>query len=450
MIGVGLSPLPVTVSLFSACATVIDDDRLVRRDLAFDDLGPAAVGRADHDRHRRPARRRAGPRSCGSGRVSSGLLGGRNVAAGGCGNRRLQQTRALLVSGHRGRGREPQRRIRHQQRVLDLLHDDLGGRRHAGPDQQFGIVDRQHRLVGDDALHDLGAEADVADAGGKLAVRIGIDAERRLLTDPDLADIGLVDVDLQFHVAQVLGDHEQDRRLQRRGDDLTGIDAALQDDAVDRRADAGLGEVDLVEPQIGFDHLDLGERAGVLRNRPVIGRLGSSRSLMVEAPLVSNSFLRSYSARFSSIVAAVSATLARAASSLARNAVDRGLELVGVELGERLADLHRAVVVDMNLADGAGQLARYVDLRDRLRGAGRRDDDGQVAANGRFGDVARSGLIVPQRPYRIDSRRSQPQRARPTRYCAAGKCATVRSCRHPRSHQRRRTWNRRGMAQAWT
>ncbi len=70
------------------------------------------------------------------------------------------------------------------------------------------------RLVGHDALDGLGRVANVADGGGEFAIRERIDAERRGLADLDLADIGFVDVDLQLHLPQVLGDREQHRRLQ--------------------------------------------------------------------------------------------------------------------------------------------------------------------------------------------------------------------------------------------
>jgi hypothetical protein len=69
---------------------------------------------------------------------------------------------------------------------------------------------------------------------------------------------------------------------------------------------------------------------------------------------------------------------------LRANAFDRGLELVHVELGEHLARFHRTVVVDQDLADGAGQFAGDVDLGDRLRRPGGGDEDGQVAARDRL------------------------------------------------------------------
>ena len=50
---------------------------------------------------------------------------------------------------------------------------------------------------------------------------------------------------LDLHVRQVARDDEELRRLQARGDGLADVDAALDDDAVHRRADLGVLEVDL-------------------------------------------------------------------------------------------------------------------------------------------------------------------------------------------------------------
>src|SRR5690606_19960934 len=44
---------------------------------------------------------------------------------------------------------ETQRAIRHEQHVLALRDTDLGRRRHAGPQQEVGIFDREHGLVSD-------------------------------------------------------------------------------------------------------------------------------------------------------------------------------------------------------------------------------------------------------------------------------------------------------------
>ena len=52
--------------------------------------------------------------------------------------------------------------------------------------------------------------------------------------DVDLADIGLVDLELDLHLRQILGDGEQLRCLQAGGHGLAGLDIADQHHAVDR------------------------------------------------------------------------------------------------------------------------------------------------------------------------------------------------------------------------
>ena len=57
---------------------------------------------------------------------------------------------------------------------------------------------------------------------------------------------GFVDVGVDLHLRQVGGDDEQRRRLHAGGDRLADVDAALRHDAVDRRRDDRVIEVDLV------------------------------------------------------------------------------------------------------------------------------------------------------------------------------------------------------------
>ena len=75
--------------------------------------------------------------------------------------------------------------------------------------------------------------------------RVGVDAERHVLARPDAADVGLVDVRVDLHLRQVGGDDEERRRLHAGRDRLPDVHAALDDDAVDRRRDHGVIEVDL-------------------------------------------------------------------------------------------------------------------------------------------------------------------------------------------------------------
>ena len=58
-----------------------------------------------------------------------------------------------------------------------------------------------------------------------------------MLSRTDAADVGFVDVGIDLHLGQVRGNDEQRRRRHAGGHGLADIDAALRDDAVDRRLD---------------------------------------------------------------------------------------------------------------------------------------------------------------------------------------------------------------------
>ena len=61
-----------------------------------------------------------------------------------------QAAALLLLRRELLRRREAQGGVRHQKRILLLAGDDLGGGGHAGAQQHALVVDREHRLVGDD------------------------------------------------------------------------------------------------------------------------------------------------------------------------------------------------------------------------------------------------------------------------------------------------------------
>jgi hypothetical protein len=78
------------------------------------------------------------------------------------------------------------------------------------------------------------------------AVRaIGIDAEHGALPRTNPTDIGLVDVCADLQLGEVDGDDDQRGRLHARGHCLPDVHASPGDDAVDRRGDDGVIEVDL-------------------------------------------------------------------------------------------------------------------------------------------------------------------------------------------------------------
>jgi hypothetical protein len=86
---------------------------------------------------------------------------------------------------------------------------------------------------------------------GALRTCATVPAEAGLLAFRDPADVGLADVGVHLHLRQVLGDHEEGRRLEAGGDGLTGIDVAGHHDAVDRGIDRGIAEIEFDRGQRG-------------------------------------------------------------------------------------------------------------------------------------------------------------------------------------------------------
>ena len=72
--------------------------------------------------------------------------------------------------------------------------------------------------------------------------------------------IALVDGGLHLHVAQVFGNHKKLRRLQAGSHGLATLNGAFDDDAVDRRGDAGARQVDarLGQGRLALRHIGLG------------------------------------------------------------------------------------------------------------------------------------------------------------------------------------------------
>ncbi len=64
---------------------------------------------------------------------------------------------------------------------------------------------------------------------GQLHVRIGNNGETDRLAFGDLTDIGLIELGIDLHLAEVLGDGEQDGGRQASGDGLAGINGAVDD-----------------------------------------------------------------------------------------------------------------------------------------------------------------------------------------------------------------------------
>jgi hypothetical protein len=145
------------------------------------------------------------------------------------------------------------------------------------------------------------------------------------------------------------------------GDGLADVDAARDDDAVDRRADHGVVEVGLGEPlagalegELGAGGLDphlreLDGGAGVVEVLLALGALGGEALDAGEAAL-----------RVAELELGL---LLRGPGGAAagRGLIDLGAERGGVDAGEDLALLHGRVVVDEDLGQAPGDLGADLD-----------------------------------------------------------------------------------------
>ena len=135
---------------------------------------------------------------------------------------------------------------------------DVGG--HAWLELEVGVVHGNDDVVRDHVLHGRRGVAHLHDVAVESAVRKRIDGKIHLLPDLDHADIGLGHGGVDLHFREVVGDDEKDGRIHRRGDGLAHIDAARNDDAVDRRMDRAMVEIDLrfLEIRLFYLHRRLG------------------------------------------------------------------------------------------------------------------------------------------------------------------------------------------------
>jgi hypothetical protein len=178
----------------------------------------------------------------------------------------LRRRRVRRGLGVRAAGRTPaQGGVGHLERHVAVVDDDAHVGGHAGQQRHVRVLRRDHHGVADHVLHRLRRLADLADLAVEAAPRESVDREGRGQADAQAAHIGLVDRGFDLHVAQVLRDGEEHRRLQARGDRLPGVDVAQDDRPVHRGADDGALQVHLRLLEQRLALLDRGLRAAHLR-----------------------------------------------------------------------------------------------------------------------------------------------------------------------------------------
>jgi hypothetical protein len=264
-----------------------------------------------------------------------------------------------------------------------LAGDDLDIGGHAGQQAAELIVGGDDHGIGDDVLQGDRREPDLLDRPLEGHVRVGIDGEANRVAAGHLADIGFIDLRLDLHLVEILGDGEELRRLQARRHGLPDLDDLVDHHPVDGRADIGAAEVDagavercLMLGQRGLGSLDIGLGDGEVRYGALLGGNRGVESRLRRGAL-GDEFLGTAEVELGLMQIGLSppdAGLLQVDIGLGHG--DGGfllaharLEARRLDSGEHLALLDLARIVNIDRADIAGELRADIDGDERAHGA---------------------------------------------------------------------------------
>ena len=247
-----------------------------------------------------------------------------------------------------------QRGVTDLQGVVPLRADDRDVRGHAGLQFQVGIIDADDGVVGDDVLHRNRRIAHLHDLAVEGAFGKSIYRKIDLLPRFHCPDVRFGHVGVDLHFGEVIGDGKNDRRTQASRDGLPDIDAARDDDSVDRRRDRAMIKIDprfLQRTFLDRDHrFRLMERGDGL----IEFRLGGI--------LFRDQFLGSLRGDARQLEGG--ARVGQVAFGL-RNA---RLENGGIDLGDHLPRLHRRIEIDEQFLNVTRNLAADLHVDHRVEG----------------------------------------------------------------------------------
>jgi hypothetical protein len=129
--------------------------------------------------------------------------------------------------------------LRPIRRIARFGSRDVGG--HAGRQRLVGVVDRDRDCVGRDPLGDDRARGDPEHLAVEALAGQGVEGDRGRLARREPGEVGLVDADVDPGRLRV--DQGQDRHT--GADLLADVGADRADDAVERREQGGVVELEL-------------------------------------------------------------------------------------------------------------------------------------------------------------------------------------------------------------
>ncbi len=217
------------------------------------------------------------------------------------------------------------------------------------------VGDIDAHVVGDNVLLAGRVQANLLDVAGETLVREGVDREPRLLALADEADVGFGEAGVDAHLGKVLGDLDQRWRLEAGCHRLAKVDDAVDDDAVDRRADDGEIEVGAVTVVLRprQRHLRLPRLERLARLIVLLPRHILLRKQRLHARLVG---LRQFQRRL------------RADDVGRALALGRGNQRI-VQFEQGLAFFYLVVEIDIKLLDRTRHLGADADQDDRVERA---------------------------------------------------------------------------------
>ena len=131
---------------------------------------------------------------------------------------------------------------------------------HAGHERQIRVRCRHDHGVGNHVRDYLRRLAHLLDFALKRAARKGIHRKCGAQAGAHTTNLGFVNRGVYLHVAQALRNHKQFRRREAGCHSLPRLNAALDDDAINRRLDLRALQIDTCLCQRRFALRDDGER----------------------------------------------------------------------------------------------------------------------------------------------------------------------------------------------